>query len=102
MKPLMSVVMSPTRSSMRCRYDDSAVATLALLAGNASDAAFFHDRSISSYKHIWHTESEYFCPRMRNGTWACDLNPFFHKWMFKDDGFCEGDQVRRAVMRMPC
>jgi hypothetical protein len=40
-------------------YDDSAIATLATLAGNASDAEFFRARSVLAYKQIWHAESEY-------------------------------------------
>jgi hypothetical protein len=58
-------------------FDDSAIASLADLAGNATDAAFFRKRSLANYRNIWHPEANLFCPRKRDGTWACPIDPTY-------------------------
>lgn len=47
-------------------YDDWAVGTLAGLLGNASDAALFHNRSLS-YRNVWSATTSFMCPRLANG-----------------------------------
>ena len=67
-----------------------AVGVLAELLNESIDAETFYNRS-KSYKNVWNEESELMCPRSKSGEFHCPLDPTFHKWMFGDSGFTEGE-----------
>lgn len=71
-------------------FDDWAIATMASLINRSSDVAIFLNRS-KNYQNVWDDDRKLMCPHDRQGQFHCPLDPSLNTWVFKQDGYTEGN-----------
>eukprot|EP00118_Oscarella_pearsei_P026501 m.809 g.809 ORF g.809 m.809 type:complete len:745 (+) comp4904_c0_seq1:2-2236(+) len=74
-------------------YDDWAVGEFAAHLGLSQEAVQYFNRS-KYYANVWDADRKLMCPRRRNGTFNCPLNPNLNEWLIKNHGYTEGNAAQ--------